>query len=199
MINTTAATRKVAAGTKVYVHSNCDCKRVTGTVVTGVDTVQGAEAYAAEQGFPLTLCKTSRVEETPEAPEVPAEEEQEAGEAEFEVIVENQDQYGPQRRGALAALVEAMGAEMVFRGIKNKNKTGNAAFRVTVTKAPRALQAAADRLLAEVDREIPEVVEAAKSEGAANGWDSNTREKHWKNSARRHITAKGAELVAKLA
>lgn len=196
--NTTAATRATAAGTKVYIHTNCECARINGKVLKGIDTVEDAEQFAADNDFPFTLCKTSQVDEV-EADELDDEDETEDGEPEFEVIVDNEDQYGKQRRDAVAKLVEALGAELTFQGLKNKHKTGNRAFQVQITKAPRALQGLVESFLEELDEELADVVDEAKSEGAANGWDSNTRQKHYKNTARAYITAKGAELAAKLA
>lgn len=195
--NTTAATRATAAGTKVYIHTNCDCAKINGKVVKGIDTVEAAEEFAAANDYPFTLCKTSQVDEV----EVDEDEDEadEDGEPEFEVVVDNEDQYGKQRRDAIAKLAEAMGAELTFTGLKNKHRTGNRAFQVQVTKAPRALQGLVESFLEELDEELELVVEDAKSEGAANGWDSNTRQKHYKNTARQYITAKGAELAAQLA
>jgi hypothetical protein len=201
MSNTTAAARKTAAGTKVYIHTNCECSRINGKVLKGIETVEAAEQFAADNDFPFTLCKTSEVDEV-EADELDDEDELELdadGEPEFEVIVDNEDQYGKQRRDAIAKLAEALGAELVFTGLKNKHKTGNRAFQVQVTKAPRTLQPLVEAFLEELDEELEEIVDEAKAEGIANGWDSNTRQKHYKNTARQYITAKGAELAAKLA
>lgn len=204
MNTTTAATRKTAAGTKVYIHTNCECAKVNGKVLKGIETVEAAEQFAADNDFPYTLCKTSQVDEV-EADEMDEDEElleegfEGGGEPEFTVVVDNQDQFGKQRRDAVAALVEALGAEMVFKGIKNKHKTGNDAFQVEITKAPAHLQPLVESFLDELDEEVPDVVDEAKSEGLAEGWDANTRQKHYKNTARRYIVRKGAELAARLA
>lgn len=198
--NTTAATRATAAGTKVYIHTNCECSRINGKVVKGIETVEDAEQFATDNGFPFTLCKTSQVDEVELDEDEDDELELDAdGEPEFEVIVDNEDQYGKQRRDAIAKIAEALGAELVFSGLKNKHKTGNRAFQVQITKAPRTLQPLVESFLDELDEELEEVVDDAKAEGIANGWDSNTRQKHYKNTARAYITAKGAELAAKLA
>ena len=190
---TTAAARKTATGIKVYIHTNCTCSRINGKVIKGLDTVAAAEAYAAEQGLAHTLCKTSVVDEPVAADTT------EQGAPEFELVVDNTDQYGKQRRDAVAALAEKLGAELAFTGIKNKHRTGNAAFAVQITKAPAVLQGAVEALLAEIDAELDEVVEDAKSEGTAAGWDSNTKQKHYKNTARAFIVRKGAEAAARLA
>jgi hypothetical protein len=199
MSNTTAAARKTAAGTKVYIHTNCECAKVNGKVLKDIETVEDAEQFAADNDFPFTLCKTSVVDEVEADEDELDEDETEDGEPEFEIVVDNEDQYGKQRRDAVAALVEAMGAELTFQGLKNKHKTGNRAFQVQITKAPRALQPLVESFLEELDEELEEIVEDAKSEGIANGWDSNTRQKHYKNTARAFITAKGAKLAAQLA
>lgn len=195
-----AATRATAAGTKVYVHTNCSCAKVNGKVVKGIDTVEAAEEFAAENDYPVTLCKTSQVVEVEldEDEELLEEGFEGGGEPEFTVIVDNEDQYGKQRRDAVAKLVEILGAEMVFKGLKNKHRTGNRAFEVQVTKAPAHLQPLVESFLEELEEELEEIVEDAKSEGIANGWDSNTRQKHYKNTARGFITRKGAELAAQL-
>ena len=202
MNTTTAATRKTAAGTKVYAHTNCSCAKVNGKVVKGIETVEAAEQFAADNGYAFTLCKTSVVDEVEELDEDEAlleEGFEGGGEPEFTVVVDNQDQFGKQRRDAVAALVEALGAEMVFKGIKNKHKTGNDAFQVEITKAPAHLQPLVESFLDELDEEVPDVVDEAKAEGLTEGWDANTRQKHYKNTARRFIVRKGAELAARLA
>lgn len=202
---TIAATRATANGTKVYIHSNCECARINGKAIPAdeVSTVAQAERWADDFSYPFTLCKTSQVDEDEELDEDEDEDDEleldADGEPEFEVIVDNEDQYGKQRRDAIAKLAEALGAELVFTGLKNKHKTGNRAFQVQVTKAPRTLQPLVESFLDELDEELEEIVEDAKAEGIANGWDSNTRQKHYKNTARAYITAKGAELAAKLA
>ena len=203
MNTTTAATRKTAAGTKVYIHTNCECAKINGKVVKDIDTVEAAEQFAADNDFPFTLCKTSQVDEV-EADEMDEDEElleqgfEGGGEPEFEVIVDNTDQYGKQRRDAIAALVEKLGAELTFKGIKNKHRTGNDAFQVEITKAPAHLQPLVESFLDELDEEVPEVVDEAKAEGLAEGWDANTRQKHYKKAARTYIVRKGAELAAQL-
>lgn len=202
-MNTTAATRKTAAGTKVYIHTNCECAKINGKVVKGIETVEAAEQFAADNDFPFTLCKTSQVDEV-EADELDEDEElleegfEGGGEPEFEVVVDNTDQYGKQRRDAIAALAEKLGAELAFKGIKNKHRTGNDAFQVTITKAPAHLQPLVESFLEELDEEVPDVVDEAKSEGLAEGWDANTRQKHYKKAARTYIVRKGAELAARL-
>lgn len=201
MNTTTAATRATAAGTKVYIHTGCSCAKINGKVVKGIDTVEAAEQFAADHDYPYTLCKTSQVDEV-EADELDDEDENgldASGEPEFEVIVDNTDQYGKQRRDAVAKLVEALGAELVFKGIKNKHRTGNDAFAVTITKAPRTLQPLVESFLEELDEEIADVVDEAKAYGLAQEWDANTRQKHYKNTARAHIAAKGAQVAATLA
>jgi hypothetical protein len=203
---TIAATRSTKNGMKVYIHSNCECSRINGKAIPAheVSTVEQAEQWAVAFSYPFTLCKTSQVTETPadDAAELDQDEEEgfEGGGApEFEVTVDNTDQFGKQRRDAVAALVQALGAELAFKGIKNKHRTGNDAFQVIVTKAPAHLEPLVNSFLERMDEEVPEVVDGAKAEGLANAWDANTRQKHYKNSARAYITAQGAELAAKLA
>ena len=192
----TAATRATAKGTKLYIHVSCFCAKVNGRKVTEIRTFEQATAYAEANGIEWTLCKTSPALET-FATQEPAAEEQ--GAPEFELTVSNTDQYGKQRRDAVAALVEALGAEMVFAGIKNKHRTGNDAFAIQITKAPAALEGAVAALLADIEADLDAVVEEAKSEGAAAGWDSNTRQKHYKAAARTFIVRKGAQAAARLA
>jgi len=192
----TVATRKTAAGTKVYIHVSCFCAKVNGRKVAGVNTFEAGTAYAEQAGMEWTLCKTSAPLETFAAP---AEETVEQGAPSFELVVDNTDQYGKQRRDAVAALVEALGADMVFAGIKNKHRTGNDAFAIQITNAPAALQGAVDALLADIEAELDAVVDEAKGEGAAAGWDSNTRQKHYKAAARTFIVRKGAQAAARLA
>jgi hypothetical protein len=198
---TTAATRKTAAGTKVYIHTNCSCAKVNGKILKGIDTVEAAEQFAADNDFPFTLCKTSQVDEV-EAAELDDEDDEEGfeggGEPEFEIVVDNVDQYGKQRRDAIAALVEVLGAEMTFKGIKNRHRTGNDAFAVQITKAPGHLQPLVNSFLEELDEEVPDVVDEAKAEGLAEGWDANTRQKHYKKAARTYITDKGVALAERL-
>jgi hypothetical protein len=190
-MNATAAARKTAAGTKVYIHTNCSCAKVNGKILKGLDTVAAAEQYAADNDMPHTLCKTSVTEQVTETTE--------QGAPEFTLTVDNTDQFGKQRRDAVAGLVEALGAEMVFSGIKNRHRTGNDAFAVQITKAPAALQGAVDAMLADIEAELEAVVGYAKAEGALAGWDSNTRQKHWKNTARGFIVRKGAQAKARVA
>lgn len=194
----TAATRKTAAGTKVYIHVSCHCAKINGRKVPGVATFEAATAYAEQADMAWTLCKTSAPLETFATPAEETETE-EQGAPEFSLVVDNTDQFGKQRRDAVAGLVEALGAELVFTGIKNKHRTGNDAFAVTVTKAPAKLQGAVDALLADLEDGLEDVIEEAKSEGTAAGWDSNTRQKHWKNTARAFIVAKGAAAKKHLA
>jgi len=204
---TTTATRKTAKGEKVYIHTGCTCAKVNGKVVREAGTVALAKAYAAERGLEWTLCKTSVIEEAVEAlvddaAELDQDEEEGfegGGSPEFIVVVDNTDQFGKQRRDAIAAMVDALGAEMTFKGIKNKHRTGNDAFQVEVSQAPAHLQPLVEGFLAELDEEVPEVVEEAKGEGIAEGWDANTRQKHYKNSARAYIVRKGAQVAARLA
>jgi hypothetical protein len=66
------AARKTATATKVYIHAGCTCARVNGTVLKAIDTVEAAEAYAAENGFATTFCKTSVKPAAVEAPVVEA-------------------------------------------------------------------------------------------------------------------------------
>lgn len=192
---TTAAARKTSTGTKLYIHTDCTCTRINGKAVKGLDTTAAAQAYAADNDMPWTLCKTSTpAEPVAESAAPPAQ-----GAPEFEIKVENRDQFGKQRRDAVAALVEAMGANLTFKGIKNRYRTGNDGFAVQITNAPAALEGAVAALMADIENGLEAVIAEAKSEGLSHEWDANTRQKHYKNTARAYITAKGAQAAAELA
>ncbi|RPE39719.1 hypothetical protein EDD90_2736 [Streptomyces sp. Ag109_O5-1] len=243
-----AAARKTATATKVYIHVDCTCTRVNGTVLKAIDTVAGAEAYAAENGFTATYCKTSLKpaavetlaveepaveapagEEAPVVVEEPAVEEEapveepkakpasrkrapkkeateEAPVAEgpsFDVEVNNKDQYGKQRRVAVEAIAEALGATTTYTSVKNKHKTGNDAFIVTVTGGRPGVEviirdfvgstAAESELMA---RAIADAKAAAK---AVDGATANDVQKAWKKAARDFIATEGEALAARVA
>lgn len=181
----TTATRKTATGEKVYIHTGCSCSKINGKVLRDLETVADGQEYAADNDLEFTYCKTSQ-----EVTEQPNDE--------FELTLDNTDQFGAQRRTALAAILEATGGEIAgFAGIKNKHRTGNAAFIVQVS-APEGVEETITEFFDRLEDELDEVIEEAKEHGKAEGWDSNTRQKHWKNTAREHIVAEGAKEAAEL-
>jgi hypothetical protein len=199
MQNTTiAATRSTGATAKVYVHQNCTCTRINGKQLPQdqVGTWEQAAEFAKANGYAVTFCaKSQRVEEAPAAP---VQEDAPQGAAEFEIVLDNRDQYGRQRRVAVQQIVEALGGTVEVAGIKNRHRTGNDAFAVRVTEAPAALQGALDKLMQRIENGLAGVTQDAKEYGNAQGWDSNTRQKHWKNTARAFIVAQGTAVAAEL-
>ncbi|MGC5562573.1 hypothetical protein ACPYPG_06975 [Streptomyces sp. FR-108] len=201
MTSTRAAARKTSTGTKVYIHTGCACSRVNGKVIADVTTVDQAEAYAAEQGYATTFCKTSTVtaEAAPapvEETAAPAEEPDEA--VDFSVELDNRDQFGKQRREAVIGIIQALGGEYMYTSVKNHHKTGNDAFIITTT-GPAAWERTVRQWLAATEAELVTVVATAKAESKAmEGVTANDRQKAWKRAAREFITAAGQRAAEEL-
>jgi hypothetical protein len=190
-----AATRKTSTGTKVYIHTGCTCSKINGKLIKDIDTVAAALAHAEAEGLEHTFCKTSQAptdtpDQTPEA-EAPAV-------VDFELAVDNRDQFGKQRRDAVLALAEKAEIEATWSGVKNKHRTGNNSFVITFTAAPTTFQTKVTDWLNSLEQELEDVIEEAKAEAKAEGWDSNTRQKFWKNTARRYITIAGHKALDRL-
>lgn len=178
-------------------------------VITEVTTVDQAQAYAAEHGYATTFCKTSVVPAAPATPEeplatepvpapvkeiAPAEETDEA--VGFSVEVNNRDQFGKQRRDAVAAIVTALGGESTHTAVKNRHKTGNDAFAVHVT-GPAAWERTVREWVAATEAELVAVVENAKENAKAmEGATANDRQKARKRAARDFITEAGQRKMA---
>ncbi|AEW92986.1 MULTISPECIES: hypothetical protein [Streptomycetaceae] len=215
MTTFTAAERKTATGTKVYLHWNCTCHRIGGRTLKDITSPADAMAYATERGYTTGYCKTSP--EAPDAapaldqPQTPATDTTEEEPApvpegspvesssEWTVEVNNLDQAGKQRRDGITAIVSALGGgQITYTSIKTKSKRGNAAFVVTVTGNPAAEQPVRAWLTA-MEAELPTTVERAKAEAKAmEGASSNDRMKAWKGAVRRWIAQSGADFAAEL-
>jgi hypothetical protein len=240
-----AAARKTATGTKVYIHADCTCSRVNGTVLKAISTVATAEAYAEQNGFTTTFCKTSAkpaaveapvveapvTEEAPVVVEEPAVEVAPVAEApveepeakpapkkrapkkaaaeepalvaegpSFEVEVNNKDQYGKQRRAAVEAIAAALGATTTYTSVKNKHKTGNDAFIVTIAGGRPGTETIVTDFVRVTDGQLADVIAAAKEEAkAVEGATANDVQKAWKKAARDHIATNGQELADRCA
>jgi hypothetical protein len=207
MTSTRAAARPTKTGTKVYIHTGCACSRLNGKVIAEVTTVDQAQAYAAEHGYATTFCKTSVVPTEPATPEepvtagpapAPVKETAPAEAVEFSVEVNNRDQFGKQRRDAVAAIVAALGGESTHTAVKNRHKTGNDAFAVHVT-GPAAWERTVREWLAATEAELVTVVANAKDEAKAmEGATANDRQKAWKRAAREFITSAGQRAAEEL-